>query len=215
MNSDLIWSESSDTANFAGWQNAVGTMLVVFCAAICALLSASASAAEYPLESAAHPAPSNNPATASDAGLGNQTDAALTQLAARWEALDHDQRRALLMEMKSRMARKPRQQSVPVKIRTTRRYGRIIRKSDGSVVSIRSTQIQVRRADGPAFGAGFEKRLGPQPVEKPAYQPPQQHSPEGARLPPSILVNGSIVNGGAVNRPVASGRPNGANTQDR
>lgn len=110
----------------------------------------------------AAPAGESVSALPEDGNLDAYSDRALTQLAAKWEQLDDAQRRGLLMGVKRRMARK---QAVPVQIRTQRRYGRTIRRPDGSVVRIQSTRIRIRRegappahGDGPAFGAGFEQR---------------------------------------------------------
>ena len=101
----------------------------------------------------------------------------------------------MLLEIKQRMARK---QSAPLKIQTARRYGRIIRQPDGSVVRIERTQIRVQRRDGPAFGAGFESRIGQRPNRSFAdgipnapvnSRPPQ---PLVERMgPPAVLVNGA------------------------
>lgn len=96
------------------------------------------------------------------------SDEQLTEQAARWDALDKHQRRALLTEMKARMARSGRGGPV-LHIRTERRYGRLIRQPDGRVIRIEANVVRVQpvtpemlarvRARG-GFGVGFERRLG-------------------------------------------------------
>jgi hypothetical protein len=93
----------------------------------------------------------------------DRTDKQLTELAANWENLSEDERRALLTEIKARMHSSAGK--VPVlTIKTERRYGRIVRQSDGSLVRIETTQQhtiryrpQLDAADQP-FGVGFEQR---------------------------------------------------------
>jgi len=109
----------------------------------------------------------------------DHSDAELTALAADWDDLDADQRRALLAEVKLRMVRqKTRNDTIHVK--TLRRYGRLIRQPDGSVLRIERKVLSVRELDaadlerlragalqrtggddeapGPGFGVGFERR---------------------------------------------------------
>ena len=87
----------------------------------------------------------------------------LTSLGTRWDTLSAEQRMALLREVKLRMA----QQKVPdgvLMIRTQRRYGRLVRQSDGSVLRIETRVVQVRPANPTqnpgrrSFGVGFERR---------------------------------------------------------
>ncbi len=102
------------------------------------------------------------------------TDVELTATAADWETLSEDDRRALLTEMRSRMALKKDAGKV-IAIKTQRRYGRIVRKPDGSLVRIETTEHLVRfqrvpdgvseaasdelpGTAGQAFGVGFEAR---------------------------------------------------------
>ena len=93
-----------------------------------------------------------------------RTDVQLTELAAQWEGLDNDQRRALLTEVKHRMAASKAQEPI-ITIKTRRRYGRTFRRADGSLVRIETTE-QVLRYHRPvtvtdenhAFGVGFERR---------------------------------------------------------
>lgn len=93
------------------------------------------------------------------------TDEELTALAGDWDSLDRYQRRALLTEMKLRMARNGERKGV-IHIRTERRYGRLIRQSDGRVIHIETQVVHVRPV-GPdelearrSFGIGFEHRVG-------------------------------------------------------
>ncbi len=89
----------------------------------------------------------------------------LTEIGARWEALSDAERRALLKEVKMRMARQ-RDADGSLQIRTQRRYGRIVRSSDGRVLRIETKVVQVRPAvprggNERSFGVGFERRHGP------------------------------------------------------
>lgn len=97
------------------------------------------------------------------------SDAELTDLAAGWESLSEDDRRALLTEMRSRMAAKKDGTRI-IAIKTQRRYGRLVRQPDGSVVRIETTEqlVRYRRVpevgDGAVsrpFGVGFEARTEP------------------------------------------------------
>ena len=121
-----------------------------------------------------------------------KTDRELTELAAGWEVLSEEQRRALLTEIKARMH--TNSGKVPVlTIKTERRYGRIVRQPDGSLVRIETTEHVVRYQTMPedaadrAFGVGFEQRsvaggvlapdagkAEPDPVS-PSSQPPVMH----------------------------------------
>lgn len=87
------------------------------------------------------------------------SDAELTELGTRWEALSVDERKALLAEVKMRMAR-DRGRSGVLKIRTTRQYG-VVRKPDGTTVRVQRQVVRVVPV-GPGgrvtFGVGFEQR---------------------------------------------------------
>ena len=93
----------------------------------------------------------------------DKTDRELTELAAGWEALSEEQRRALLTEIKSRMHTNAGKRPV-LTIETERRYGRLVRQPDGSLVRIETTEHVVRYrvlpedASGHLFGVGFEQR---------------------------------------------------------
>ena len=105
---------------------------------------------------------------AGPASFESSSDEQLTALAAQWDSLDTHQRRALLTEMKTRMARGGNAAPV-LRIRTERRYGRIIRQPDGRVIRIETNVVRVQpvtpeilarvRSHG-GFGTGFEHRVG-------------------------------------------------------
>ena len=59
----------------------------------------------------------------------------LTRIGARWDQLGDSERRGLLNEVKLRMARQKGSERT-LRIRTQRRYGRIVRRSDGQVLRI-------------------------------------------------------------------------------
>ncbi|MEQ8482791.1 MAG: hypothetical protein RIB46_00345 [Pseudomonadales bacterium] len=97
--------------------------------------------------------------------LRARSDEDLTVMAADWDALDRHQRRLLLTEMKARMARGGNRGSV-LRIRTERRYGRIIRQADGRLIRIETQVVHVRPASPEeltaarqGFGVGFEQRV--------------------------------------------------------
>ena len=114
----------------------------------------------------------------------DKTDRELTQLTAGWVALSEDERRALLTEIKARM--NTNSGKVPVlTIKTERRYGRIVRQPDGSLVRIETTEHTVRYQALPedaadrAFGVGFEQRsvAGSAPVTESDKVPSDPISP--------------------------------------
>lgn len=93
------------------------------------------------------------------------SEAELRALSANWDALDTDERRALLTEVHRRMiaaGKKP-----VLRIRAERRFGYRVPQPDGTVVRIQRRQeiVGYRELD-PAqpFGVGFEKRRRNQPV---------------------------------------------------
>jgi hypothetical protein len=100
------------------------------------------------------------------ASLRDRSDEELTVMAAQWDALDRHQRRVLLTEMKSRMSGNGAGAGT-LRIRTERRYGRIIRQPDGRLIRIETQVVHVRPASPEeltaarqAFGVGFEQRVG-------------------------------------------------------
>ncbi len=128
--------------------------------------------------------------------IGELSDAQLTDLAADWEQLDAAARADLIAETRGRMqpghAKTPQASSpsttsasstgvnsagasqntsVPkVTVRTERRrYGRVVRQPDGSLVRIETQVLRVQRSDPKrAFGVGFERRQ-------------RQHRPSGTQ----------------------------------
>lgn len=140
-------------------------------------------------------------ALAADTPYGEYSDQQLNALAADWDSLDRHQRRALLTEMKLRMARKGTDQSV-LHIRTERRYGRLIRKSDGRVIHIETQVVHVRPVKPEdlkarqGFGIGFEHRVARQKerlVVAPAAAVPAPPEPNAETLPaPQPSLNGVL-----------------------
>ena len=110
----------------------------------------------------------------------------LTELGARWDELSDQERRALLREVKLRMAQRKDTDGV-LMIRTQRRYGRIYRNSDGRVLRIETQVVQVRPLEGAGqrtgFGVGFERRSADEPGT------PDPADDDGS--PPAVLVNDS------------------------
>ncbi len=104
------------------------------------------------------------------------SDEELNRVASDWEALNSEERRDVFVEMRRRMAEDGRAQSMPVEVR--RRFGRTIRRPDGSVVRIeqvvrvRSRATRTSSGEGPNespdespeegpddYGKGFEQRV--------------------------------------------------------
>ncbi len=96
-----------------------------------------------------------------------KTDQELTELTAQWDALSDTERRALLIEVKMRMARGNAPEGV-IRILTRRRFGRIIRQPDGSVVRIEAEVVQIRpkRPATESYGVGFEQRAARKEAEQ-------------------------------------------------
>lgn len=120
----------------------------------------------------------------------------LTALGARWDELADAERRALLREVKLRMAQRKDSDGV-LMIRTQRRYGRIYRHSDGRVLRIETQVVQVRPAapgEGrTGFGVGYERRSAEGPgagsVSESAGTPEPDRLQPQEITPPAILVN--------------------------
>ncbi len=107
------------------------------------------------------------PAVEAQKSYETHSDQELTDLAAQWDVLSTHERRALLTEMKGRMASGGNAGPV-MQIRSERKYGRIIRQPDGRVIRIETNVVRVRpvtsdmltRARAQAgFGVGFEQRV--------------------------------------------------------
>ena len=118
--------------------------------------------------------------------LSQRSDTELTALTAQWGSLSPSERRRLLAEVRGRMAAS-KEARRPKGVRVQRQYGRVVRKSDGSVVV---TQVLRVRPNGTArisgsedaalprvtFGFGFERRSQSRQQgapQQPAVQPPQ------------------------------------------
>jgi hypothetical protein len=122
----------------------------------------------------------------------DKSDRELTDLAADWTTLSEDQRRALLTEIKARMHASGKQPVLTIK--TERRYGRIVRQPDGSLVRIETTEHVVRyqalpeRVGDQPFGVGFEQRVvsGGAPAATTPDAP--LHSVEAPHPPPVVNV---------------------------
>jgi hypothetical protein len=168
-----------------------------------ALGEASRAAAEPGTAGAGRPAVSQRaaaPATTQKKNpYANRSDEELAAMAAGWDALGQHERRFLLTEMKRRMARKGDHSGV-IRIRTERRYGRIIRQPDGRVIHIETQVVHVRPIDEndieepvrQGYGVGFEQRVarrggsdaGP---ERPSPAPDQRQPYE---MVPNRLLEG-------------------------
>ena len=152
-------------------------------------------------------------AQAGSGDLSQKTDTELTELTAQWGKLSPSQRRELLAEVTGRMAANRNVRAdvrANVGVRVQRRYGRVVRKSDGSVV-VETRVVEVRpRVNGPeglqpatvstqsgavrvprgrvTFGIGFEQR------SKSTQAPPSRRVNEpsqGSRSPstPAVTVS--------------------------
>lgn len=107
------------------------------------------------------------PSAPGESRYAAHSNEALTALAAEWDTLDRHERRALLTEMRQRMARRGAPGTGVIQIRTERRYGRIV-APDGRVIRIQTQVVRVRPATEAealaartaGFGVGFERRSG-------------------------------------------------------
>ena len=149
--------------------------IAVITAAVLACFASAATAAEASSEPAQTPTAVN--VAAGDLSL--KTDTELTELTAQWSTLSPGERRHLLAEVTRRMAAN-RNARAKVGVQVQRRYGRVVRKQDGSVV-VQTRVVQMRpRPDGATavrgrvtFGIGFEQRSKSRkasPVREPAPQ---------------------------------------------
>ena len=104
-----------------------------------------------------------NPAQDPPVSYADASDEQLTALAARWDELAAAERRALLSEVKMRMARREGGGNGVLSIRLTRRYGAVPRGQGGGQLRIR---LGTGAANAKEFGVGFEQRAGqPQPAD--------------------------------------------------
>ncbi|MCR9259200.1 MAG: hypothetical protein NXH95_05730 [Pseudomonadaceae bacterium] len=83
--------------------------------------------------------------------LSQRSDTELTALTAQWSQLSPEQRRRLLAEVRGRMVNS-RQARRPQGVVVQRRYGRVVRKSDGSVV-VQTRVVQIRPRQDPRISA--------------------------------------------------------------
>jgi hypothetical protein len=114
----------------------------------------------------------------------------LTTLTTTWDQLSQEERRALLTEVRLRMAQTERP---IIQIKTERRYGRVIQNPDGSVVRIETREqlVQYRRApdddnEQRAFGVGFEQRIAElegKQAEHDEVAPRESHAHEPGAAP--------------------------------
>lgn len=130
------------------------------------------------------------------AGFAARSDAELTALTARWGELNPAQRRQLLAEVRSRMARTNSANARglvgarggSVDVRVQRRYGRVVRKPDGRVV-MQTEVVEVgpkgqRKRGRVTFGIGFEQRSRSR-----AADPAPAGASEDAQSPPTVTVS--------------------------
>jgi len=111
---------------------------------------------------AAEFAAANGEALSQAVSYADASDEQLTALAARWDSLGAAQRRALLSEVKMRMARsqglaKGGSANGVLRIRLTRRYGTV---PHGRTAGQLHFRLEARPANAEEFGVGFEQRAG-------------------------------------------------------
>ena len=99
------------------------------------------------------------------------SDEDLTAIAARWDDLDAQQRRALLSEVKLRMKRNGTADGV-LQVNVRRRYGKVVRHPNGATATLRVEVRSVRKPGSQDFGVGFEQRAGQDEAQ------PEQAEPE-------------------------------------
>ena len=87
------------------------------------------------------------------------SDEDLTAIAARWDDLDAQQRRALLSEVKMRMKRNGTAEGV-LQVNVRRRYGKVVRHPNGATATLRVEVRSVKKQGSREFGVGFENRAG-------------------------------------------------------
>ena len=131
--------------------------------------------------------------------LSERSDTELTALTAQWGNLSPADRRRLLAEVRGRMVKSqsaPRQRLVGVRVQ--RKYGRIVRKSDGSVVvQTRVVQVvpqvrgQANQARGRVtFGFGFERRSKSNALPATNKTSPETlTNPDVVKQPPAMTVS--------------------------
>lgn len=114
------------------------------------------------------------------------TNEELSELAADWESLTTEERRDYFIEVRRRMAEAVKNRAEPPPIVGERRFGRIIRQPDGSVLHIegvvRYRDRDAAGAEEPSdYGTGFEQR---------AEQTAERGSSGTVPVPPVMKVGG-------------------------
>jgi hypothetical protein len=135
--------------------------------------------------------------------LSAKTDTELTELTAQWSKLSPGERRELLAEVTGRMAANRTARAAVrdnVGVRVQRRYGRVVRKRDGSVVvethvvqvtPRTSASVSSNAAANPmprgrvTFGIGFEQRSKSRQTPPASAQP--EHQPQTSA--PAVTVS--------------------------
>ena len=151
------YSAPSKAPRSLGRQIAVATL-----AAVSLCLSSVASQAAQPnsAEAAVSEAGTANPY----AELDNEQLAGLADI---WQELDRDQRRWFFVEVRNRLVAKGGPPRIP--IRSSARFGQVVRNRDGKVVRVEAVRVSERLASGidtgaatdkdpRAYGLGFERR---------------------------------------------------------
>lgn len=169
----------------------------------------------------AMPVMAEQPANQTMGDVRTKSDEELTALTAQWGQLSAAERRVLLAEVRGRMQQKRRAAQVTPRVKVTRRYGRIIRKPDGSVVvqthvigpaadasqeaqsqtHLRASEQMPPNTEGQrpqqgvriTFGFGFERRGRASAAEIPAAQ----------QSPTDQVATGRVVEGPAETSPNA------------
>lgn len=141
--------------------------LAGLCVALCCVANVGfAAVAAEPKEGNSQDPPAVSYADASDEQL--------TALAARWDELAAAERRALLSEVKMRMARRQVGTKGVLSIRLTRRYGAVPQGPAAGQLRIR---VGPGKANAKEFGVGFEQRAGqPQAADPKASEPTEKAS---------------------------------------
>jgi hypothetical protein len=124
--------------------------------------------------------------------FAEMSDEELTTLTRSWDELTQEERRALLTEVRARMASSQSERPV-IQIKTERRYGHVVQRPDGSVVRIERHEqiVQYRRAESPdeehAFGVGFEHRIAELEARTAADDADVEPSPQESAVAPAPL----------------------------
>ncbi len=116
------------------------------------------------------------------------SDPELSKLTNHWEILSQEERRALLTEIRMRMAAASDERPI-IEIKSERRYGHTVQRADGTLIHIETREQvihyqQTPDADGHAFGFGFERRVA-ETQELPAYPGPESGPADTAPIRPA------------------------------